>query len=530
MNKLIPFIFAFLFGIASADTIGITPISRGGTGAKTAAQARANLGIIGGGNALTANPLSQFAATTSAQLRGVLSDESGTGIFLTDNGTFNAGTLAGALSATGTFNYNLPDTITVTANAGAVDVTKGYGSATNNANTTLTFSTDNVAATRIVTRLLINSSGTNARTFTFDTVTDFAVTVPANSSALVQCKSQGASGWALASGISNVIDLAANATPAGTQLVETIDPTTGVSTKSTLTQLGISGGTWNSTAANTQTQNALGTTSVPGFTQTNTTAAAAGAQQVSPAFEQIGQGWKTTATAASQTVKFRCFVLPVQGAANPTAVWQFQSSINGSAYANVFTVDSAGAVSGLSFTTAGASFATTKFELIDTGGGSGGVFHIGGRGYMQATANGVWLFQNEALSAFTRFQFGGTTASFAGLSFSGTTITANLADGTAGGTFAFSNNVTYPKTITAAGTTGAQTINKLSGTVNFAAAATSLVVTNSLVDANSIITCNVGTNDTTMKSVSVVAGAGSFTLYANAAATAETRVNFRVTN
>ncbi len=33
----------------------------------------------GGGDALTSNPLSQFAATTSAQLRGVLSDETGTG-------------------------------------------------------------------------------------------------------------------------------------------------------------------------------------------------------------------------------------------------------------------------------------------------------------------------------------------------------------------------------------------------------------------------------------------------------------------
>lgn len=34
----------------------------------------------GGGDALTTDPLSQFAATTSAQLRGVLSDETGTGV------------------------------------------------------------------------------------------------------------------------------------------------------------------------------------------------------------------------------------------------------------------------------------------------------------------------------------------------------------------------------------------------------------------------------------------------------------------
>lgn len=86
------------------------------------------------------------------------------------------------------------------------------------------------------------------------------------------------------------------------------------------------------------------------------------------------------------------------------------------------------------------------------------------------------------------------------------------------------------KTVTAAGTTGAQTINKTTGTVNFAAGATSLVVTNSLVTANSIIIATVGSNDTTMKSVAVVAGAGSFTLHANAAATAETRINFLITN
>jgi len=86
------------------------------------------------------------------------------------------------------------------------------------------------------------------------------------------------------------------------------------------------------------------------------------------------------------------------------------------------------------------------------------------------------------------------------------------------------------KTVTTAGTTGAQTINKATGSVNFAAVATSLVVTNSLVTTSSVIVATVATNDTTMKTVSAVAAAGSFTLNANAAATAETRVNFVVLN
>jgi hypothetical protein len=94
----------------------------------------------------------------------------------------------------------------------------------------------------------------------------------------------------------------------------------------------------------------------------------------------------------------------------------------------------------------------------------------------------------------------------------------------------FAGDMQFNKTVTAAGTTGAQTISKNAGTVNFAAAATSLVVTNTLVTTSSIIICTVGTNDTTMKSALAVAAAGSFTIYGNAAATAETRVNFIVIN
>jgi hypothetical protein len=99
-----------------------------------------------------------------------------------------------------------------------------------------------------------------------------------------------------------------------------------------------------------------------------------------------------------------------------------------------------------------------------------------------------------------------------------------------GSIFTVKADIVVDKTITAPGTTGAQTINKTTGSVNFAAAAASLVVTNSLVTTSSIILATVATNDATMRSVQAVAAAGSFTLYANAAATAETRVNFLVLN
>lgn len=75
---------------ASEITSGTLPVVRGGTGLtalgsslqvlRTNAAGTANeYATITAGDALTTNPLSQFAATTSAQLAGVISDETGSG-------------------------------------------------------------------------------------------------------------------------------------------------------------------------------------------------------------------------------------------------------------------------------------------------------------------------------------------------------------------------------------------------------------------------------------------------------------------
>jgi len=90
--------------------------------------------------------------------------------------------------------------------------------------------------------------------------------------------------------------------------------------------------------------------------------------------------------------------------------------------------------------------------------------------------------------------------------------------------------ISFAATNTAAGTTGAQTINKASGTVNFAAAATSLVVTNSLCTTSSIVFAVIRTNDATAWIENVVPAAGSFTINLGAAATAETSVGFFIIN
>lgn len=61
----------------------------------------------------------------------------------------------------------------------------------------------------------------------------------------------------------------------------------------------------------------------------NNTAATAGNQRYSPFLSFLGNGWKTNATAGSQTVEFSLGTVPIQGAAAPTGQFQFYSSING---------------------------------------------------------------------------------------------------------------------------------------------------------------------------------------------------------
>lgn len=85
-------------------------------------------------------------------------------------------------------------------------------------------------------------------------------------------------------------------------------------------------------------------------------------------------------------------------------------------------------------------------------------------------------------------------------------------------------NIGIEGTITGAGTTGAQVINKPSGTVRFAAAASSLVVTNSLCTTSHRVHATACTNDTTAYVKNVVTTNGAFTIVLGAAATAETEV------
>ncbi len=81
----------------------------------TATQVRTILNVADGANALTTNPLSQFAATTSVQLIDVISNEIGTGaLVFADTPTFT-GTPAAPTATAGTNTTQLATTAFVTA-------------------------------------------------------------------------------------------------------------------------------------------------------------------------------------------------------------------------------------------------------------------------------------------------------------------------------------------------------------------------------------------------------------------------------
>lgn len=83
-------------------------------------------------------------------------------------------------------------------------------------------------------------------------------------------------------------------------------------------------------------------------------------------------------------------------------------------------------------------------------------------------------------------------------------------------------------TDTSGGVTGNRTINKMAGSVNFAAAMTTLVVTNSVVTTSSKVFASISTSGSTGVLGSIVPGSGSFAINMSTAPNAETRVHWFV--
>lgn len=170
-------------------------------------------------------------------------------------------------------------------------------------------------------------------------------------------------------------------------------------------------------------QNSASQNDANGILLANSTAATANTQSISPGIVLQGNGWKTTATAGSQDVRFRMDVLPVQGTTNPTATLQIASSINGGSYDNFLTYTSAGVLTSAARIETSRVVGTSQIVVV---------------GQNNITTAYSYQLTNSGGSSFTRIAFGATAAAGAkqlnydvsnndiGLAFSAFNASSNL--------------------------------------------------------------------------------------------------------
>ncbi len=298
--------------------------------------------------------------------------------------------------------------------------------------------------------------------------------------------------------------------------------------------------------------NSIGTTpdSTTGIRLINNTAAISGAQQSSPAIILRGNAYKTDATAGSQPIDFKLYVAGTQSTANARGDLVIQSGFNYGTYGDLLRLSSTGIWSmGTIRPGQGASLGTSNLQITGSATGAMVIASNPSGVIPMVTINGnnvdISAGNSQALYINHNFSPPSGSQSNAALEIAPIINQTGGANGTTYGlrinptlTSAFNfiglsvdaGTINVTKTITSPGTTGNQTINKLSGKVNIAAAGTTITVTNNLVTANSIVMCEVGTNDATATIKNVVEGAGSFVVTLDAACTAETVIKFFVIN
>lgn len=123
----------------------------------------------------------------------------------------------------------------------------------------------------------------------------------------------------------------------------------------------------------THTLNSVGTgtSSVDALVIQNTTLAAAGSQQYTPLLVLDSQGWKTTATAGSQSVKFAFQGRPVQGTTTPFGTFSILRNINSAGYVPILQMETGAAdtdASGILYIGRNAGGSTYCNIACDSGG------------------------------------------------------------------------------------------------------------------------------------------------------------------
>jgi hypothetical protein len=117
--------------------------------------------LPGGGDALTSGTLAQFAATTSSQLRGVISDETGSGVLVFGTSpTITTPTFSGVVTRAG-------GEITSASAMGALSIDTGKSHNTKSISTDSTFTFSGAPAADTWFSLLITNTDTSAHLLTF---------------------------------------------------------------------------------------------------------------------------------------------------------------------------------------------------------------------------------------------------------------------------------------------------------------------------------------------------------------------------
>lgn len=388
--------------------------------------------LAGGGDALTANPLSQFAATTSAQFAGVISDETGTGlVVLATSPLFTTPRLA----STSTIGY-------------VWTATDGSGNGSFQA----------------------SAGGTPA-------LTQYRLAVGDASNLL----STGAAITGSRALISDANGVPTHAT-------------------TTATEIGYVNGV--TSAIQTQFTGKVGTSGNESISGLKTFAGAL-----------LTTGGSFTSNSSLTTSNFS---VPASASSTNTSQAEF---LFGGAASIDFRVGMRGSTS--STLTVNASYGSLtqgSQTVVEAASGT------------HAVIAGMVL-KPVSITNGTATTTNATTLYITGPPAGTATITNPITSLWIGsGAFRASGDIYIDRTITAGGTTGNQTINLMSGTVNIAAAGTTVTVTNSFVTANSIVHCVLRTNDGTALIKNVVPAAGSFVINLNAAATGEVSIGFLVTN
>ncbi len=454
--------------------------------------------------AATDGTLAQFAATTSLQLKGVISDETGSGalVFATnpalvtpDLGTPSAavltnatGTASGLTAGHVTTNANLTGDVTSVGNASTL--------ATVNSNVGSFTSAD----------ITVNAKG--------------LITAAANGS--------GGGGGGANTALGNLASVAINAA----LLPATADAIALGSTSKTWSDLFLAEGAvinWDSGDAT--------------LTQTDNVVALEGASFSTPKVDILPVSANVSMLVATG--------FSVTGA-NTTAAVSVAGTINTSGVTDFYKI--------AAVTTAFGSH-STLFNFFAGSGGTTSVFNYDLEfeaflfGNSLVTANYYVGYRAQASAHGLSFGYGGINdlyvcdrgylaksdkvVGWTSGALNATAVDTTISrvgvgkiqlDDPNGGTLGdLALRQLYPD-FTNTATVGAVTINKACGKAIIASGASSVTVTNSLVTANSQVLCTIASDDTTAILKNAVPGTGSFVVKTTAAVTADCKVSFLVLN